>query len=57
MSLPIVKKGFGKEKIIEIQRLLDLYIQINRFDYDYEAFTNAIATIKNVCRKSRIIWM
>ncbi len=46
MSLPNVRKGFGKAKIIEIQRLLDLYIEINRFDYDNEAFTNAIGVIK-----------
>lgn len=52
MSLPKVKKGFGKEKIIEIQRLLDKYILINNFNYDYEAFTNAIGMIKMYYEKA-----
>lgn len=54
MSLPKVKKSFGREKILEIQRLLDQYINIGKFDFDYEAFTNAIGILKTYIDKASL---
>ncbi|MBQ7976894.1 MAG: nitroreductase family protein [Clostridia bacterium] len=46
LSLPIVRKGFGKGKIQTILKYLDKYIEIDNFDYDVEAFTGAIAIVE-----------
>lgn len=46
LSLPVVRKGFGKEKIQTILKYLDKYIEINNFDYDVEAFTGAVAIVE-----------
>ena len=46
LSLPVVRKGFGKEKIQTILKYLDKYIEINSFDYDIEAFTGAVAIVE-----------
>lgn len=46
LSLPAVRKGFGKEKIQTIIKYLDKYIEIGNFDYDIEAFTGGVAILE-----------
>lgn len=52
LSLPVVRKGFGKEKVIRILELIEKYIKINNFSYDFEAFTNAIAILQRYVAES-----
>lgn len=46
LSLPKVRKGFGKEKVKTLLELLDKYIEINDNSYDTEAFINALAALQ-----------
>ncbi|MFR1016186.1 hypothetical protein [Clostridium fessum] len=47
LSLPNVRKGFGREKIKKILGLLDQYIAKDQYTYDKDAFLNALGM---VCR-------
>lgn len=46
LSLPQVRKGFGKDKIRSLLDFLDRYIEINDNSYDVEAFVNAVAALQ-----------
>lgn len=52
LSLPNVRKGFGKEKIKAIIKYLDKYIEIGNFDYDKEAFSGAVAILERYVSQS-----
>ena len=45
LSLPVIKDGFGKEKIKTILSLLDKFIEIGNFEYDADAFYNGVAIV------------
>ena len=47
LSLPSVRKGFGREKIKKILGLLDQYIAKGQYTYDKDAFLSALGM---VCR-------
>ena len=47
LSLPNVRKGFGREKIKKILGLLDQYIAKEQYTYDKDAFLSALGM---VCR-------
>jgi Nitroreductase len=51
-SLPVVKKGFGEEKMKAILRYLDCYIKIGDFSYDHEAFTGAVMIAEEYRKKA-----
>lgn len=46
LSLPNIRKGFGKDKIKSMITLLDIYIEINNNSYDKEAFINALSALQ-----------
>ncbi len=52
LSLPIVRNGFGKEKIKSIIKYVDKYIATGDFTYDIEALTGAIAILHRYVAES-----
>lgn len=46
LSLPNVRKGFGKEKVKSLLELLDKYIEKSDNCYDHQAFLYAVAALK-----------
>lgn len=46
LSLPYVRKGFGKDKVKQLVELLDDYISIKDNSYDEDAFLNALAALQ-----------
>lgn len=49
LALPVVKKGFGKEKINKLLSLMDKYIAIGDYSYDAEAYEMAYGIISCYC--------
>lgn len=47
LSLPSVHKGFGKEKIKKLLELMDKYLLLDDFEYDFDSFLGALGI---VCR-------
>ena len=54
MTLPNIKKGFGKEKVKKILELMDEYISLNESDYDQEAFDYAFDIIEKYIEQAEI---
>ncbi len=52
MSLPNVRRGFGKEKVQRILELIDIYISINDFTFDYDAFLSALGMVCRYIKES-----
>ena len=52
LSLPAVKKGFGKGKVKAILHYLDLYLKIGYFSYDHGAFEYALMTLEEYINKA-----
>lgn len=46
LSLPIVKKGFGTEKIKSLVQCLDQYLAIDDHDYDPQAYDYAVSALR-----------
>lgn len=52
LSLPKVKKGFGKEKVQTLLNLMEQYISLGVFEYDFDAFLNALGMICRYVREA-----
>lgn len=45
LSLPSVRRGFGKEKIKSLLELMDKYLLLDNFEYDFDSFLGALGIV------------
>lgn len=54
LHMPEPRKGFGREKSLKLNSYLIKYIQFNKFDYEYDAYLDAVEILEKYCESKQL---
>lgn len=57
LHMPEPKKGFGREKSINLVSYLRAYLKINNLDYEYDAYLDAVEILYKYCEAKDLYYL